>query len=149
MAPIASSSDDRPNIFGPSELFAQMDAAEQDKAFTKAGAEAIRLGANIGQVVNSRRGMRQASVFGRDVLITTEGTTKRGFAGKRLMNQGAKTRREEAGLAIRQTANGPELRRVHQTRVITPRLMPEAIVQAAKGDRDEAIRLLHRFGFIL
>lgn len=32
-----------------------MSAAEQDATFTKAGAEAIRNGANIGRVVNARQ----------------------------------------------------------------------------------------------
>jgi hypothetical protein len=36
--------------------FKSLSAAEQDKTFTKAGAESIRLGADINQVVKARRG---------------------------------------------------------------------------------------------
>lgn len=50
--------------------FESLNGAEQDRIFTKAGAEAIREGADIGQVVNARRGMRPAQVGGRDVLVT-------------------------------------------------------------------------------
>jgi hypothetical protein len=85
----------------PKLTFAAMGPAEQDKVFGKAGAEAIRDGADIAKVVNARRGMTTAD--GR--LYTTEA------AGRR------------------------------------PRLMPEQIYREAKGDRDEAIRLLrlHRY----
>lgn len=58
----------------PKAAFAAMDRAEQDRVFTKAGAEAIREGANIGRVVNARRGMRTAA-DGR--LYTTEAAGRR------------------------------------------------------------------------
>jgi len=64
----------------PAEYFDTLSAAEQDRIFTNAGAEAIRNGADINQVVNARRGMQAAQIGGRDVLITTEGTTRRGLA---------------------------------------------------------------------
>ena len=54
----------------PVEAFAAMTAAERAKAFTRAGAEAISLGADIGRVVNARSGMGTAQVFGRDVKTT-------------------------------------------------------------------------------
>lgn len=44
----------------PRSAFDAMSTAEQDKAFTKAGAEAIRQGADPAQVVNARRGMYTA-----------------------------------------------------------------------------------------
>lgn len=74
--------------------FDSLDPAEQDRIFTKAGAEAIREGADIGQVVNARRGMNTAAtasgrrvlapvqVGGRDVFITREGITRRGLASR-------------------------------------------------------------------
>lgn len=67
----------------PRALFEQMSADEQNKAFTAAGAEAIRLGADVSQVVNARRGMKV--VGGRQTTI--EGSTRRGVAGKRLRGQ--------------------------------------------------------------
>lgn len=60
----------------PYEYFNSLSASEQDKAFTKAGAQAIRDGGDMFQVVNSRRGMKPGG------LITTEGTSKRGAYGK-------------------------------------------------------------------
>jgi len=67
-------------ITSPREYFNSLSRDEQDQIFTKAGAEAIRHGADISQVVNARRGMTAAGT-------TREGTTRRGLAGMRL--QGA------------------------------------------------------------
>jgi hypothetical protein len=58
----------------PKLAFASMTAAEQDQTFGKAGAQAIREGADIGRVVNARRGM-QTAADGR--LYTTEAAGKR------------------------------------------------------------------------
>ena len=67
--------------------FTSLPPAEQDRIFTKAGAEAIRNGANISRVVNARwqgkggrknQGMYTATVGGRKVLATTV------LAGKRV-----------------------------------------------------------------
>mgnify|MGYP001176800017 FL=1 len=63
----------------PREFFDSLSPEEQDRIFTKDGAQAIRDGADISQVVNARRGMTTAGT-------TTEGTA-RGFARHRL--QGA------------------------------------------------------------
>lgn len=115
----------------PRKTFDAMSAADQDKVFTKAGAEAIRLGADPAQVVNARRGMQTASVYGRDVAVTTEGATTRGVAGRRLgaLDTGVKK----------------DGQRYRTSR--TPRLMPEQILRDARN-RDDAIRLLKRFGYI-
>lgn len=64
----------------PRAVFDQMDRATQDKRFGKDGAEAIREGADISQVVNSRRGISSAS----DGRHTSEATTRRGDAGRQL-----------------------------------------------------------------
>jgi hypothetical protein len=53
----------------PKLYFKSLTAAEQDRLFTKAGAEAIRLGSDPAKVVNARRGLTMAS-DGR--LYTTE-----------------------------------------------------------------------------
>lgn len=63
-------------ISDPYEYFSGLSEFEQDRAFTKAGAQAIRDGGDVFQVVNSRRGMKPGG------LVTTEGTTKRGAYGK-------------------------------------------------------------------
>jgi hypothetical protein len=59
----------------PRKTFDAMSPAEQDKTFTKAGAQAIRDGADMGRVVNAQRGMYSAG--GRQ--FTTEATTRRGI----------------------------------------------------------------------
>lgn len=66
----------------PAEYFDSLTTDEQDATFGTAGAGAIREGADIGQVVNARRGVRVAQVGGRRVLTTTEGTTRRGQASR-------------------------------------------------------------------
>jgi len=66
----------------PSKYFESLSPAEQDKSFTKAGAQAIRDGADMSQVVNARRGMSSAQVFGRDLKVTSE---SRGAKKVRLM----------------------------------------------------------------
>lgn len=96
-----------PGIMGdPYEMFKGLSPAEQDKVFTKAGAQAIRDGADIYQVVNAHQKMTKSGMF------TLSGTSKRGNAGK-LLGRGqrrmtpdaiyktARTR-EEALAALRQ-----------------------------------------------
>jgi hypothetical protein len=143
----------------PREYFKSLSEAEQNKVFTNAGAEAVRLGADLNQVVNARRGARgltpagarltreeqkimrngldrgrlqKVSLYGQPVYITTEGVTRRGIAGSRL---GA----WEDGIK-------KPGQRYKSSR--TERLMPESILQIAEN-RDDAIRLLKRYGFIL
>lgn len=143
-------------IASPEDYFDGLSRAEQDHHFTKAGADAIRDGADIGQVVNARRGARgltpagaritkaeardlrlgrdrghlqSVELYGRQVYTTTEGATVRGFAGSRLGNL-AKM----------------EGQRYRVSR--TPRLMPESIYEIAE-DKADAQRLLRRYGYIL
>lgn len=143
----------------PKAFFDGLSRAEQDKQFTLAGAQAIRDGADIGQVVNARRGawglstaggritaaearqlrggrergrLETQNVFGQDLFTTTEGTTVRGRAGVAL---GARTD------GIRRPGD-----RYRSARA--PRLMPESIYKIAGNDRDEALRLLRRNGYL-
>jgi hypothetical protein len=120
--------DHRPTATSPKELFDAMSPAQRRKTFGEAGTKAIEDGADIAQVVNARRGMTSATVFGRRVQATSEGITSRGFAGSRLKNL--------------KKVQGQRYR-VSQT----PRLMPEEIYRLA-DDREHAIRLLTRHGFI-
>lgn len=116
----------------PRELYDSMSEAEQRRVFTAAGAEAINAGADVGQVVNARRGMSTAHVYGKSLQVTSEGTTKRSLYGSRLRRAGG------------EFAKVPGQR---YTRSTTPRLMPEEIFRIADG-RDEQLRLLRRFGYI-
>ena len=65
-------------IDDPYEAFKQMSEAEQNRVFAKAGAQAIRDGADIFQVVNARRHMAYRGAF------TNEGITRFGWAGQLL-----------------------------------------------------------------
>lgn len=98
--------------------FHDLPASEQDRVFTKAGAQAVRDGADLTQVVNARRGMSTVQVGNRPAVVSTEGTTKRGLASR------ARTGRNA-----------------------TQRIMPETIYAVAPS-REEAIRLLKLNGFI-
>lgn len=74
----AEPAEDRGDASDPKEGFDRMSRAEQDKAFGKDGAEAIRDGADMGRVVNARRGMSKTQANGRTYRTTTAGTTRRG-----------------------------------------------------------------------
>lgn len=94
----------------PGRYFHSLSRAEQDGVFGKANAQAIRDGADIGQVVNAYRKGSLYTAGGQK--YTRESTTKRG------------------------TAPGKA------------RLMPESIYKLAAGDRERAIELLRRYGFL-
>lgn len=115
--------DDAPKFDGRA-YFKALSAAEQDRTFTADGARAIRDGADIGQVVNARRGMEAAG--------TMEGTTKRGFAGQRAASSGAKF--ASSGIS-----------RYTRTPI---RLMPEQIY-AMSSSRAGAVTALKAQGFIV
>ena len=134
--PVSEATSDMHKLFyfDAKEYFDSLAPEQQAKVFTKAGARAIRDGADINQVVNARRGMKPiTSAGGRRRLITTEGTTKRGWASEYL--------REQYGASL-QKAGG----RYRRTSVA--RLMPEEIYRIAGDDRDLALSLLHKNGFL-
>src|SRR5690606_31250234 len=103
---------DWPDVPTPQQLFDRMPAGEQRRVFTVAGAQAIRSGADVGQVVNARRGMGSTHLAGRVLRTTSEGTTRRGLYGSRARRAGG------------EFARYPGQR---YSRVTTPRLMPEEI----------------------
>lgn len=74
----AAESDGEDMSVDPYAYFESLSGEEQDRVFTKAGAEALREGADMGQVVNARSGMSKNGQF------TTTGTTSRGRAGQTL-----------------------------------------------------------------
>ncbi|MFJ1461828.1 hypothetical protein [Nocardia sp. N2S4-5] len=106
----------------PQLYFDSLTTKQQTEIFTVAGAEAIREGADPAQIVNARRGMKLAGVYGRELLITTEGVTKHGLAGRRIRERGRTPKR-------------------------TPRLMPEAIYEIGE-DRADVLRLLQLNGYL-
>lgn len=119
----------------PRELFAQMSPAEQRRRFGEAGADAIRAGADMGQIVNARRGMSTAGA------TTSEGTTRRGWYAHEARRAGVEFGRSP-GTRFGQATS------TRYGRTTTPRLMPEEIYRQADGDRDMALRLLRRNGYL-
>lgn len=109
----------------PYKYFNSLSTDEQNKYFTKDGAQAIRDGADMGQVVNARRGM---STTAGGSKVTSEGTTRRGYWGGQ---QATRDRRgsERYGVSNKQ------------------RMMPEEIYKRANS-REEAIRMLREYGYI-
>lgn len=124
----------------PRKAFESMTAEQQDKALGQAGADAVRLGADISQVVNARRGMQTTVLHGRESLVTTEGRTRRGVFGG---SEAAQTGGYEA---VRVGQRGYIKNQVER-RAKRARLMPETILEHAE-DRDDAIRLLKLYGYI-
>lgn len=106
----------RPEAQDPQKVYDGMSDKQRRAAFGEAAVKAISEGADIGMVVNARRGMTTAVAFGRTVQATTESTTKRGLARKASRGRG-------------------------------PRLMPEEIFRQA-DDREHAVRLLRRYGYL-
>lgn len=121
----------------PAELIAKMRAehpAVLKRSVTDGDLKALDHGADLNQVVNAHRGMTTAAGPGRTVQATTEGTTKRGFAGKRLIAEAGAKR----GSGRYSTAR-------------TPRLTPAQVFEEASlnsWDRTEIVRQLTRFGYI-
>jgi hypothetical protein len=116
----------------PRAWFDSLSEAEQNKQFTAAGAQAIRDGADIARVVNARRGAYGLAAAG-------EAQTLRGGRGRLEVV-------DVYGRQLTVTSEGVTIGDRRRGRA--PRLMPEAIYQIAGDDRDEAIRLLRRFGYI-
>jgi multimeric flavodoxin WrbA len=117
-----------PSVPSPARLFAGMSQQQQRRVFTVAGAEAIRAGADLGQVVNARRGMLRPGAS-----TTTEGITRRGLYGRRMRRAGGEFARYPGQRYARSS---------------TPRLTPDAIFRQASG-RDEQLDLLRRYGYIV
>ncbi|MFF1321446.1 hypothetical protein ACFVZZ_18770 [Streptomyces chartreusis] len=124
----------RPRPASPDELVAQMSEDEKRKTFGQAGAKAINDGADLGQLVNARRGMSGASVLGGRAVTTTEGTARGEF------------RRQEFR-RLQQAGAIPRSQSIRGFRPTTPRLMPEEIYRMA-DNRQHAVQLLRRHGYI-
>lgn len=114
----------------PEDLFRQMSPEEQRKRLGPAGVKALEHGADLGQLVNARRGMATAVTGRGPVKVTTEGTTKRGLAASAMRSGFEKS---------------PGKR---YERAKTARLMPETIFKLAGDNREHQIAMLKRYGYI-
>lgn len=110
-----------PTRFDASRYFDGLSKANQDRVFTKAGADAIRDGADMNQVVNARSGVNPIGWTGRDGTgwTTTVGTGK-----------GSTFASSPAGMAGK------------------PRLTTEAIYRLS-STREEAASMLREYGYVL
>lgn len=109
-----------PRVQDPRELFDDMTPAEQAKAFTVDGAQAIRDGADPSRVINARKGMSTVQTpSGRNIAARTN------VLGQDVFTTRSLTRGRKA----------------------PPRLMPASIYELAT-DRADAVRLLRLHGYI-
>lgn len=159
--------------------FESLSTAEQDRVFTKAGAEAIRQGADPVKVVNARRGASgittsrgigrethpnsgrriQKTIIGHhgdgspiEVYTTSEGTTRRGAYGKAQRQFSSPTRARLMPETVMSIARTPAEARVllrDAGYLTTPGLTPVQAAQQAATDRAMADRLFARAGFTL
>jgi hypothetical protein len=129
----------------PRAYFDQLSRAEQDKRFTKAGAEVIREGADISRVVNARRGALGIKYGPR--IIPEPG--KRSMLPRNIGTQDKpimvyETVELTGKRARRQFSYGTLDRRLPKG----TRLMPETILKIAKGDRARLNDLLRHYGYL-
>lgn len=148
--PVGGSSTPPEGLYeSPEDYFGSLSKVEQDRVFTKAGAEAIRNGADPIKVVNARRGALTTAapnVRARlypttigvrsdgsllQVYATQEGTTARGVFGRR-----------ELQLTNQATREG------RYRRTTTVRLMPEQIAVMAGGNVTRWVELLKKYGYL-
>ena len=137
----------------PRAYFDQLSKAEQDRRFTKAGAEAIREGgADIGRVVNARRGALGIK-YGPRIL---PGTSPRdlGSIGRTILPRNIGTSDQPIWVYETVELTGKRARKTYTYGSLDrrlpkgTRLMPETIVKLARGDRARLIELLNHYGYL-
>ncbi|WP_116201277.1 hypothetical protein [Amycolatopsis circi] len=134
----------------PKDYFRSLSTEAQNRVFTAAGAQAIRDGADISQVVNVRQGVTSGMAYGREVQVTTVGTTRRAvFGGYEVLEDGRFRKRADSELR-RKVREGDRGSRYWRPKA--PRLMPDEIYRLAEEfgwDRAEVLRQLRRFAYLL
>lgn len=137
----------------PRAYFDSLSAADQDKYFGKANAEAIRDGSDIGQVVNASTVTKWTrDEFGNRVKKASSGLYEFDAGGGRMLQatrQGTTVRQGRAGRRMA-VADGQLDGRTPGAfeRANRPRLTPKSIYQEAAGDRAKAIDLLTEYGYL-
>ncbi|MEU3074395.1 hypothetical protein [Streptomyces laurentii] len=114
----------------PEDLFRRMSPAEQRKRLGAAGVKALEAGADLGQLVNARRGLSTAATGRGPMRVTNEGVTRRGIGGRAL----------DFGYA---KESGQRYERAKEAR-----LMPESILKLAGDNREHQIAMLRKHGYI-
>jgi hypothetical protein len=126
----------------PMSFFNGLSRAEQDRRFTIGGAEAIRNGADIYKVVNAGRSTVTLDAYGKKVVATLEGTTRRGEFFQQMRREAEQRTGQRFARGRADVEQG--LPRFH---LKTPRLTPSEILRLSE-DRDELIGMLKRFGYL-
>jgi len=136
----------------PDDYFESLDAAEQNRVFTNAGAQAIRDGADPTAVVNARRGANLTSgglVERRSGLTAPLGYDS---AGRRIQvfttGEGTSIRGAYGRAEYRRTQEATKAAGDRYRRTTSQRLMPETIYQIADGNQERAVSLLRQYGYI-
>ena len=130
----------------PDDIYARMNPAERTRAgFTAADQKAIADGADMNQVVNAHRGLYTTVVGGQKIRATREGTSVRGTFGGFEIDPDTGRLRVRAGSELERRRSGSRSIRAAKA----PRLTPEQIYRIAGDDRDEAVRLLRRNGYLV
>lgn len=132
----------------PTAYFRSLSIQDQDRIFGKASAQVIRDSGvsqlSLNQVVNARQGISTVTSFGREVRVTTTGTTIRGtFGGYEALSDGTLRKRSETELQKLPTGR--------YRRAKTPRLLPDEIYLLAEEfgwDRAATLNQLRRFAYI-
>lgn len=124
----------------PQDYFESLSPAEQARTFTRAGAEAIRQGADPIKVVNARRGAYGIGYSGH----YNPPSVRRG----RLTPVTIGTRPDGSPLQVYATTEGTTRRGSYGRRSSSVRLMPEQIAPMAGGDTDRWIELLAKYGYL-
>lgn len=134
----------------PKQYFHSLSTEDQEKVFTAAGARAIQDGADVSQVVNAREGVQTGMLYGREIQITTTGTTRRAvFGGYEVLEDGSFRKRPQSEFRRKVRAGD---RGSRYWRPTAPRLMPDEIYRLADAfgwDRAEVLRQLRRFAYLL
>lgn len=132
--------DDVPTGFFRStdEYFESLSKAEQDRIFTKAGAESIRLGADPMKVVNARRGAGGIGYNARGSGRVAPGRLRPVTVG---------TRTDGTPIQVYATTEGTTRRGIYGRRTKQVRLMPESIMQMSSTP-EQARELLAKYGYL-
>jgi hypothetical protein len=126
----------------PMGFFRALSSTEQDRRFGVGGAAAIRNGADISSVVNAGRSTVTLDAYGKKVVATLEGTTKRGAYYQQALREAEQRTGQRFARSATDVQQG-----LPRFRLKTPRLTPGEIYRLAEG-RTELIRLLRRFGYM-
>ncbi|MFF7191778.1 hypothetical protein ACFZAR_43055 [Streptomyces sp. NPDC008222] len=126
----------------PMGFFNSLSRAEQDRRFGLGGAEAIRNGADIYSVVNASRSTFTVDAYGRKVVASFEGTSRRGDFYRQMLREAEQKTGQRFARSRADVEQG-----LPRFRLKTPRLTPGEIFRLSE-DRNELIRLLRRFGYL-